>query len=170
MNGSYSNREILNVFRKRHPEKETLTTDDLAEALSVENRTAQNYVRRLEDEGHLVLQAEGKPNHWRLADNEPKEPVYVEELAIAKRRGNQALELGKNLFIVGIGVLAAAGLITSNHLFAEAFNIYLPVIDADAASTAVVVGVFGSLLFGGAFIARGVGFLLPKVVRWKIED
>lgn len=166
----YNEEAVLNVFRGRYPEEETLTTADLEEELSVKRRTVQNYVNDLKKKNRLVLESEGKPNHWRLADTEPTEPVYSDRLAKAKRRGKQAGRIGELAFLLAIGTLAAAGLVTSNHVFAKAIGVYLPLIDADTVAVAVTTGVLGSLLFAVAFVALVVSVALPRVVKWRTED
>ena len=161
---------VLNVFRERYPEEETLTTEDLAEELSVHQRTAQNYVNDLANKGCLVLVSEGKPNHWSLSDTEPVDPVYNTQLAKAKRWGNQAAEFGELTFVLGVGALAAAGLVTSNHIFAEVADLYIPLLDTSAASTAVITGMIGSLLFAAASIALLFSVAVPRIVEWHIDN
>lgn len=161
---------VLNVFRERFPYDQTLTTEEVAEELSVHQRTAQNYVNDLHEKNRLVLDSEGKPNHWRLAETEPVEPVYSAPLANAKRRGKQAAKVGRLLFLVAVSTLAAAGLVTSNHIYANAVGVYLPLFDTGAASTAVITGVLGSVLFGVAAVALLVSVTLPRVAEWYLDD
>jgi len=162
-----SDQEILNVFREKHPE--TVTTEELAEALAVHRRTAQKYVKNLQVNGYLTIASEGKPNHWKLSESEPKEPIYREELARAIRIGNKSEKVGLVCLYVSFGALAAVGLVTSNHIFAEAFNLYLPFFDASQAAAAAWIGVAGSLIFGISAIAIIFGRLLPKIVEWQLD-
>lgn len=167
---SPNDEEILNVFRVRHPKEETLTTEDLAETLSCKQRTAQNYVKSLESEGRLVLESEGKPNHWRLAESEPFEPVYKEEVAKAIRLGNKASKLGTDLFVFGIGFLATAGLFTSNYIVADSLGIRLPLVTTGTVSVASLIGALGAILFVLAFLATTIGILVPRLVKWRVNE
>lgn len=170
MSNSLDDERILNVFREHLPDTNTLTTKDLAEELSIHNRTAQNYVNDLKVKNRLVLESEGKPNHWRLADTEPVKPVYSARLARTKRRANQAAKVGRTMFLLGVSILAASGLVTSNHVYAEAIGIYIPFLNANAAASAVVTGVIGSIIFGVSSVALLFSVAFPRVVEWYIDD
>lgn len=170
MTQSPDDEEILDVFRQAEdPYEETLTTDELKESLGVERRTAQNYVNRLYEENRIVLDTEGKPNLWKLADTEPAEPDLDPQLIKAKRWGNIASKIALSLLIVAVGVLAAAGLITSNQLYAEAFQIYLPLLDPADTRLAVYTGVAATLTFFLSFLAYAVGVMLPRVVEYRLD-
>jgi hypothetical protein len=162
--------EILNVFRERLPEDGTLTTKDLEEELSIDTRAIQKRVKNLNKKDKLTLDTEGKPNHWRLADTEPTAPVYDIRLGKAKRLANRASKYGRALFAVSVGVLAAAGLITSNHIFGQAVNLYLPLFDTSGAVIAVAAGVGGTIAFTLSVICLFISLTLPRVVEWVIAD
>jgi len=162
-----SEERVLNVFREA--ETETLTTDDLVDALPVGRRAVQGYVRDLEEDGRLVLAEEGKPNHWRLANTEPKTPVYKPELARAKRVANWSSKYGRLLFESGVAILATAGLVTSNHIFTRAFGVYLPFLDAHTVAVATIVGVVGSILFVASFVAFALATFLPRIVERRLD-
>lgn len=164
--------EILNVFREKleDPHSDTLTTDDLAEELDVVSRTAQDYVRTLEQDNHLVLESEGKPNHWQLADTEPSEPVYDPRLAKAKRRANMAHIVGNWSVLIGIAVYASVGFITSNHVFTDVVGMSLPLIDGQDAVIAALTGFSGSFLFLVAFVAYTAAAAIPRLVEWWIDE
>jgi len=170
MTKSVSDREILNVFRRRYPDDETLITSELDDELSIEIRAIQDRVRELDEKNRLTIETGGKPNHWRLADTEPKDPIYDPQLGTAKRWANQASEYGKSLFVVSVGVLAAAGAVTSNHIFAKAVDLYIPLIDTGAASFATIFGVAGSVLFGLSAVCFSVSLALPQVVQWHVDN
>ena len=170
MGSSQTDRDVLNVFRElEDPHEDTLTTDDLVEQLPVKRRAVQNYVRDLEKENRLVLEQEGKPNHWRLAKTEPSEPVYDAQIGKAKRWGNKAKFVGNWSTMFGIAILAAAGIITSNRIFSIVTDVGVLIPDAQTTVTAGLVGVGGSLLFLIGFIAYVVSFSLPRVVEWWIN-
>lgn len=160
---------ILNVFRWHYPGQETLTTGDLADELSVSERTAQKYVNELSEKNRLAIKFEGKPNRWRLADTEPTEPIQNTDIAKAKVRANKAAKVGKVSFTIGVGILAAAGLVMSNHVYAQAFDIYVPLLDSNTAATAAITGVVGTLLFLISFLALVYSNTLPWMVGWLSE-
>ncbi|WP_336328804.1 hypothetical protein [Halovenus sp. HT40] len=170
MSEGVSDREILNVFREQHPEEETLTTADLERELPIEKRAIQGRVKQLNRENRLTIETEGRPNQWKLSDTEPTDPVYDPRLGKAKRWANEASEFGRFTFLISVGVLAAVGIITSNHIFAEAVNLYLPLIDTETASFATLVGVGGSVVFGLSALCFVVALTLPHAVKWYIED
>lgn len=171
MSGGVDPNEILNVFRElEDPYEQTLTTDDLVDELPVEKRTIQKHFRQLESDNKLVLASEGKPNHWRLSDTEAPDPVYDPRLAKAKRWGLKARKIGNWSFLVSISILAAVGLITSNHVFANVVGMTLPLINAKDVVEAALLGSFGSFLFLVAAVAYIAAFLIPSVVDWWIEN
>ena len=152
------------------PQTETLTTDDIADEFSVTQRTAQNYVKALAEKDRVILESGGKPNHWKLAETEPSEPVYDVRLAKAKRWANRAAKVGRLAMLLGLSILASAGLITSNHIYAESIGVYIPFVTTDTASTAVLTGVAGSAIFAIAFVTLLFSVALPRVVEWYIDD
>lgn len=159
---------ILNAFREA--DGRPLTTAELADELGVVQRTAQNYVRDLEENDHLVLSAEAG-NFWRLADAEPHEPIYHPKLAQAKRWGNRASAVGNKLFLIAVSLLSATGIVTSNHVFARGMGIPLPFVrDVNAVVAATWFGVGGSLLFGLAFVALFFSLIFPRYIAWRLDD
>ncbi|WP_318570662.1 hypothetical protein [Salinigranum marinum] len=161
--------EILNVFRES--DKPTLTVQDLVPEFSVGERAMQNHVNELHEDGYLVLETDGRPNHWRLADSEPQEPVYRTELATAKRWGRQSVAFGQSVFMIAISVMAAGGLVMSYHVFARGMAIRIPVVqDVSAAVTAAWAGVLSSLLPLVGSVAYAAGLALPRVIEWRLEE
>ena len=162
--------KVLNVFRELDkPYEDTLTTDEVTEKLPVQRRTVQGYVKDLEGENRLVLEHEGKPNHWRLARTEPSEPVYDPRLGKAKRWGNKAKFVGNWTTLFGIAILAAVGIITSNHVFSAVVDVGLPMSSAQSAITAGLTGVIGSGLFLIGFAAYAFSFSVPRLTEWWIN-
>lgn len=166
--------DILNVFREKYQESgvETLTTRELADELDLHIRTMQKHVKELDDAGRLVLDTEGKPNHWRLDPFEPREPVYHPKIAEARRTSNQASDIGGSALLLAFGVLAAAGFVISYHLFARTIGVQIPVLtDVGVARYAVLMGVIGSAVFFlGAFIAYAVAVVTPWVVERRVNQ
>ena len=112
MTSSPTDEDVLNVFRELdEPYEDTLTTDELTEELPVEKRAVQDYVKDLESKNRLVLEYEGKPDHWRLSRTEPSDPAYDKRLGKAKRWGNKAKFIFNWTTLFGIGILAAVGII-----------------------------------------------------------
>jgi len=167
---SADDEEVLNIFRELdEPYEDTLTTDELADELPVGKRAVQGYVKELEKENKLVLEHEGKPNHWRLANTEPEEPVYDPQVGQAKRWGNKARFIGNWVTLFGIAILAATGILTSNHILSLAVDFGLPMADAETAVTAGLVGVVGGILFLIGFAAYAVSLTLPRLAGWWLN-
>lgn len=170
MVSSPTDEEVLNVFRELdEPYEDTLTTDELTEELPVQRRTVQSYVKDLEGKNRLVLEHEGKPNHWRLARTEPSEPMYDPRLGKAKRWGNKAKYVGNWTTLFGVAILAAVGIITSNHVFSAVADIGLPMSSAQTAITAGLTGILGSGLFLIGFAAYAFSFSVPLLAEWWIN-
>lgn len=167
-------RNVLNVFREKYQESgvETLTTRELADELNLHIRTMQIHVRDLENSGRLVLDTEGKPNHWRLDPNEPREPVYQPEIADARRISNQASNFGSTALLLAFGVLAAAGFVISYHLFARTVGLHIPLLtEIGVAQAAVLAGVVGSsFLILIAFAAYAVAVILPRLIEHRVNQ
>jgi hypothetical protein len=162
---------VLNVFRElESPHDETLTTDDLVEERPVKKRAVQKYVRELEQDDRLVVAVEGKPNHWRLPEIEPTDPVYDRRLGKAKRLGNQARKVGDWLFLGGVAVLASVGLVMSNQRMADLFGVQFPLVGSTDPLAAAIIGFFGSFAFLTSFLAYVTAIALPRIVKWWIED
>ena len=159
---------MLNVLRES-PE-DTPTTPEIAEQLPIRKRATQNYVRELEKKGRLVLESEGRPNHWRLSDTEPQEPVYREEYAKARRWANKSSKLGDKLFVAALGFLASIGLVTTSNVWA--LELSTPLHLFQGSGPVIVggfVGLFGVILFLGAFVAHFVSITLPREVEWSLD-
>ncbi|WP_135537067.1 hypothetical protein [Halostella pelagica] len=167
---SPTDEDVLNVFRELdEPYEHTLTTNEVTEEFPVQRRAVQGYVKDLEGANRLVLDHEGKPNHWRLARTEPSEPVYDPRLGKAKRWGNKAKFVGNWTTLFGIAILAAVGIITSNHVFSAVADIGLPMSSAQSAITAGLTGVLGSGLFLIGFAAYIFSFSVPRLAEWWIN-
>lgn len=161
--------EVLNVFRES--DEETLTVQDLEEELPIKERAIQKRLKKLKNEGRLVIDRAGKPNLWRLADSEPEEPVYHPKIARAKRLSNRASEAGRIVLMLAISFLGAAGFVMSIHVFVRGMNIPVPLIqEVSTAIVAMWAGVFGAVLFGLAFVAKFFAYTLPRIVEWRVEN
>jgi hypothetical protein len=160
--------EILNVLRES--DEESLTTPEITARLPIEDRTVQTYVRELEDSGRLVLESEGRPNHWRLSDTEPKDPVYRAEYARARRISNKASKTGNKLFLYGVAVLASIGIVTTTNIYSQGLGIPIGLLrNSDSIIVAGLIGVTGFFLFLAAFVSYFVALALPRAVEWYID-
>jgi len=167
---SADDKQVLNIFRELdEPYEDTLTTDELVDELPVGKRAVQGYVKELEKDNKLVLEHEGKPNHWKLADTEPAEPVYDPRVGKAKRWANKARFIGNWVTLFGIAILAATGILTSNHILSLAVDFGLPMADAETAVTAGFVGVAGGILFLIGFAAYAFSLTLPRLAEWWLD-
>lgn len=163
---------LLNTFRKQldDPRNETLTTDDLTNEFDVGKRTMQGYVQELESEGRLVIEAEGKPNHWRLAKSEPTEPVYDLRVGKAKRWANKSRMAGTWAFMCGVSLLAGAGLITSNFTLGVATGVTIPFVDGQDVLIGGLFGILGTVLFLFSFIFFIAAICIPRYVKWEVNQ
>jgi len=160
-----SDEEVLNVLRR--DERETLTTPEIVEELPIGDRATQKKVKRLEKNGRLVLDRSGNANRWRLAETEPREPVYHPQIAQAKRTRAKAYDLGDRIFMPGLGLVAAAGLAMAYHVFFLIAGVSVPLLSNSALPlSASLFGLLGSLCFISAFAAKVYGYIIPK---WQIN-
>lgn len=162
-------KRVLNYFREEHPEM--VTTDEIADEFGCTPRAAQNYVNHLREKGRIVVEKDGKPKHWGMADLEPKEPEYDPQLLRAKRWGNIARHLANRMVLPGVAFAGAAGVVQSNYFFADMAGFSIPFLDV--IGTVVVTtffGVVGTLLVilaGFAYLVAAAG---PRYVAWRLDD
>lgn len=170
MSREIDDERFLNVFRELDdPSTQTLTTDDLAEEFDIHQRTVQNYMNRLEDEGRLVLARDGKPKHWRLDEDEPQEPLLDERIIAARRRGKKLNRLSTSGFMVSVGLLAASAIVMSNQAYAQFLGIDIPLVTSEASGLAALTGVAATGVFLLTFVGFIAGYALPRYVEWKID-
>lgn len=117
----------------------------------------------------MEIDTDGRPIHWRLAEDEPKEPVYHPQISKTKRRANIASSVGQAVLIVAISMLGAAGFVISLNIFSRGNDIPLPLFqDVGIAVVGTYVGVGGAVILGAAGLAIAFGLIYPRVIVWKV--
>lgn len=135
--------EILNVFRERGADT-GLPTGTGVEQLPIQRRATQLRLGDLADEGRLVIEVDGKPKMWRLADREPTEPVRHPKVATAEQWASYASDVASGCILYGTAALGAAGFVMSSHVLGKTDSVALPLFqDAEIVALATVVGSSG---------------------------